>query len=220
MPLPHIEPYELPAPGDLPAGRAGWRADPGRAALLIHDMQRYFLHPYRPGAQPLEGALANIAALREAARAAGVPVIYTAKPGDMAAEQRGLERDFWGPGMRNDPEQTGIAARLQPEDGDSVITKWRYSAFVRTDLAERLAAQGRDQLLITGVYAHIGCLLTAADAFMRDVQPFLVADATADFSAEDHRFALRYVAQRCGVAVSARDAAADLAPAAALDSRV
>ncbi|QBI54653.1 isochorismatase family protein [Streptomonospora litoralis] len=220
MPLPHIEPYELPGPGDLPANRADWRPDPARTALLIHDMQRYFLHPYLPGAQPIEGALANIAALREAARAVGVPVVYTAKPGDMSAEARGLENDFWGPGMRADADQTGIAEPLAPEEGDALITKWRYSAFAHTDLADRLHRQGRDQLLITGVYAHIGCLLTAADAFMRDIQPFLVADATADFSAEDHRFALRYVAQRCGAATSTREAAAALTPAAALDSRV
>ncbi|MFD0774154.1 isochorismatase family protein [Streptomonospora algeriensis] len=220
MPLPHIEPYELPTPAELPPNRADWRPDPARAALLIHDMQRYFLSPYRPGAQPLAGALANIAALGERARAAGVPVVYTAKPGGMAPEDRGLERDFWGAGMRAAPDQSDIAAALRPREGDVLVTKRRYSAFVGTDLAERLEHLGRDQLLVTGVYAHIGCLLTAADAFMRDVQPFLVADATADFSAEDHRYALRYVAQRCGVALSAREAAAALAHTPALDSRV
>ncbi|MUL43450.1 isochorismatase family protein [Streptomonospora sp. PA3] len=220
MPLPHIEPYDLPAPRDLPANRADWRLDPARAVLLVHDMQHYFLHAYRPGAQPIEGAVANIAALRSAARAAGVPVLYTAKPGGMTPEHRGLEGDFWGPGMRADAAETDIAAPLRPGEGEALITKSRYSAFVGTDLAERLRRQGRDQLLVTGVYAHIGCLLTAADAFMRDIQPFLIADATADFSAEDHRFALRYVAQRCGVALTAHEAATALAPAPALDSRV
>ncbi|KII00532.1 isochorismatase [Streptomonospora alba] len=220
MPLPHIEPYELPAPAQLPPNRADWRPDPARAVLLIHDMQHYFLRPYRTGAQPLDGALANIAALGERARAAGVPVVYTAKPGDMPPEHRGLEGDFWGAGMRAVPEQSDIAAALRPQEGDVLVTKRRYSAFVGTDLAERLERMGRDQLLVTGVYAHIGCLLTAADAFMRDIQPFLIADATADFSAEDHRHALRYVAQRCGMALSTREAAAALSPAPAFDSRV
>ncbi|GAA4954361.1 hypothetical protein GCM10023224_44710 [Streptomonospora halophila] len=220
MPLPHIEPYDLPSAAELPDNRADWRPDPARAALLIHDMQHYFLRPYSAGTQPLEGALANIAALRERARAAGIPVVYTCKPGDVPPERRGLELDFWGRGMRADPDHSDIAARLRPEEGDEVVTKHRYSAFVGTGLAERLRGLGRDQLLITGVYAHIGCLLTAADAFMRDIQPFLVADATADFSAEDHRFALRYVSQRCGMALTTGEAAAALAPAPALDSRV
>jgi hypothetical protein len=50
---------------------------------------------------------------------------------------------------------------------------------VRTDLSTRMG--GRDQLIIVGVYAHIGVLATALDPFMRDIQPFVVADAVADF---------------------------------------
>ncbi|GAA4910402.1 isochorismatase family protein [Streptomonospora salina] len=220
MPLAHIDPYELPDPDRLPPNRADWRPDPARAVLLVHDMQHYFLRPYRTGAPPLAHALANIAALSERARAAGVPVVYTAKPGGMPPDVRGLEGDFWGAGMRADPEHTAITAALQPREGDTLVTKRRYSAFVGTDLAERLERRGRDQLLITGVYAHIGCLLTAADAFMRDVQPFLIADATADFSAEDHRSALGYVARRCGVALSTRRAVEALAQDPALDPHV
>ncbi|MDA8371029.1 MAG: isochorismatase family protein [Nocardiopsaceae bacterium] len=219
MPLPQIEPYALPAPADLPANRVSWTLDPTRAVLLIHDMQRYFLRPYRPGTAPLAEATANIAALGAACRAAGVPVVYTAKPGDMDPVRRGLERDFWGGGMRAAVEHSGIAEALEPEDGDALITKWRYSAFVQTDLAERLSGQGRDQILITGVYAHIGCLLTAADAFMRDIRPFFVADAMADFSADDHRFALSYVARRCGMVLPTRRAAAAVTAAHQVASR-
>jgi isochorismate hydrolase len=169
-------------------------------------MQRYFLSPYTEGTQPVTDVIANIAALRAACHAAGVPVVYTAKPGDMTPQQRGLERDFWGGGMKAAAEHTDITDALAPESEDVLLTKWRYSAFAQTDLAERMAAQGRDQIIVTGQYAHIGCQLTAADAFMRDIQPFLVADAVADFRAEHHRSALVYAAGRCASVITADQA--------------
>lgn len=212
MPLPRIDPYELPTAPDLPPNRAPWSPDPRRAALLVHDMQRYFLRPYPRGGAPLDGVLDNTARLVRLCRAQGVPVVYTAKPGGMDPRRRGLERDFWGPGMGDAREQTAIAEELRPEEGDILLTKSRYSAFAGTGLAERLGEAGRDQILVTGVYAHIGCLLSAADAFMRDIQPFLVADAVADFSADDHMYAVRYVAGRCGVVVTTGSAVQHLRP--------
>jgi bifunctional isochorismate lyase/aryl carrier protein len=102
---------------------------------------------------------------------------------------------------------------LTPRSGHTVLTKWRYNAFIRTPLAERMQAWGRDQLVVTGVYAHIGCLLTASHAFMHDVQPFLVADAVADFSRQDHVMALDYAARRCAAIVRTDEALDRLAVA-------
>lgn len=202
MAIPRIAAYDMPRPSDLPQNRVDWRIKPQRSALLIHDLQRYFLDFFDTGAAPVPELLTHVKALRERCKRQGIPVIYTAQPAAQTLEERGLLTDFWGPGITGLTEQQAIVDAVAPEEDDHVLTKWRYSAFQRTELRELLRREGRDQLIICGVYAHIGCMLTACDAFMEDVQAFLVGDAVADFSLEQHRMALDYVAQRCGVAVS------------------
>ncbi|GAA3396047.1 hypothetical protein GCM10020369_71330 [Cryptosporangium minutisporangium] len=187
----------MPTAAELTEGPAGWRPDPARAALLVHDMQGYFLDFFPPGQSPTTELLTNVRRLKDAARTLGMPVIHTAQPGRMTPAARGLLQDLWGPGMTDDPRATDIVPAVAPAPSDTVLTKYRYSAFHRTTLAADLAVAGRDQLVVCGVFAHIGCLLTAADAYANDVQPFLVADAVADFSAEEHRMALWYAARRC-----------------------
>ncbi|MFI6497343.1 isochorismatase family protein [Nonomuraea typhae] len=200
MAIPDIAPYQMPR--QVPANRVAWRPDPRRAVLLIHDMQNYFLDAFTPNQSPLLELMANVLALRSRCADLGVPVIYSAQPGAQSTEDRGLLRDFWGEGVGADPREAEIVAGLAPRGDGTVITKWRYSAYQRTDLAGLTKEKGRDQLIICGVYAHIGVLMTACEAFMQDVQSFVVADAVADFSLEHHEMALRYAAERCAVTMT------------------
>jgi len=197
--LPTVPAYALPTEAEIPASRAQWTLQRHRAALLVHDMQRYFMRPYAPGAAPLPGLIANIARLIAAARTAGVPVFYTAQHGDQDRRDRGLQADLWGPGMSRAPEHEDILPELAPAAGDFPLVKHRYSAFQRSNLETLMRVRGRDQLVICGVYAHIGCMATAVEAFQRDIEPFFVADALADFSREKHDLAVQWVAATCGV---------------------
>lgn len=199
MTIQRIADYSMPEGLSHVVNKTDWKLDPNRAVLLIHDMQRYFLQFYDLGGPLMSTLIFNLSQLRLWARQNSIPIVYTAQPHEQAAEDRGLLNDMWGPGLTAaDPEQQHIIDQLSPEPGETVLTKWRYSAFKRSNLLERMQNWNRDQLVIGGVYAHIGCMVTAIEAFMNDVQPFLIADAVADFSLEDHRLALKYVAMRCG----------------------
>jgi isochorismate hydrolase len=211
MAIPKISPYQMPPSASLPANVTTWRPDPERAVLLLHDMQDYFLAPYERGHPPLTELIANSRALRDRAAALRIPVVYSAQPGAMDRAQRGLLHDFWGPGMAADEADTRITEGLTPAAADTVVTKWRYSAFVGSDLAEVIERSGRDQVVIAGVYASVGCLATAVDAFSRDIQPILVADAIADFSPDGHRLALDYAARYCAAVLPAEQVLAALA---------
>ncbi|RKT55143.1 isochorismatase family protein [Saccharothrix australiensis] len=215
MAIPPIEPYPMPGPDELPAAVPPWVVRPRRAALLIHDMQRYFLAPFQADRSPAVDLVRNIALLRDRCRALGVPIAYTAQPGGMTERQRGLLKDFWGPGMTIAPEQRTVVAGLEPAAGDRVFTKWRYSAFHRSDLLAHLRRHGRDQLVLCGVFAHVGVLTTAVDAYSHDIETFVVADAVADFSAEHHRLALSQAARLCAVTPTTAAVLEDLAVRAA-----
>lgn len=213
MAMAKIAPYALPSADELPQNRVQWTVDPARAVLLVHDMQNYFVNAWAPGSAPLDVVIPRIDALRDVAAAQGVPVLFSAQPPHQHPDDRGLLSDFWGAGLGAGPTDHEIVDALRPADGDHVLTKWRYSAFQRTDLRERMREAGRDQLIITGIYAHIGCLMTACEAFMQDVQAFFVADATADFTLADHRMALRWAAERCAVTTTAEAVTAQLVAA-------
>lgn len=204
--IPPIPAYPLPTAQDLPPSVMSWKTDPTRCLLLIHDMQRYFLAPF---AEPLRSQLlANVTALRERCARSGVPVAYTAQPGDMSSKDRGLLQDVWGPGMSSTPEHRGIVPELAPAPGDRVHTKWRYSAFHRTRLLEQMREEGRDQLVLCGVYAHVGIQVSAVEAFSHDIETFLVADGVADFSPQQHAAALTYASGRCARVLLAEEVCA------------
>ncbi len=220
MGIPPIRPYPMPTEADLPPSVPSWRPDPGRALLLIHDMQRYFVDMFPAGESPRVELLAHVDLIRRAAHELRIPVVYTVQPGRMGRRRRGLLFDFWGPGMGTDPAVREITPEVGPGPDDLIVVRHRYSAFHDSRLAQVLQTHQRDQLVICGMYAHVGCLITAADAFSRDIQPFLVADAVADFTAGDHRMALDYAGRTCAVILTTGRLLATLCPGIAVSAEL
>ena len=206
MAIPAIDPYPMPSEDELPENAVSWIIDPSRALLLVHDMQNYFLDFFADDRPPFPDLVDNVAALLDAFRSVGAPIAYSAQPGDMTDRERGLLKDFWGSGMTSDPSQQAILDRVAPAERDIILTKWKPSAFCRTDLLAIMGRHGRDQLVICGVYAHVGILMTAHEGYSSDIETFLVGDAIADFSEDFHKMALQYASTRCSVTVSTRSA--------------
>lgn len=194
MNMPSLGSYPMPDRSALPRTHVRWTADPARAVLLVHTMQNHFVGTFRRGFSPVTELVDNIASLRHTARTLGIPVVFTAEPAGQTPHRRGLVADVWGPGIEDGPA-AAIIAPLAPRPGEHLPPSTRHNAFLGSHLGTLLRSGNRDQLIVCGVLAHLGVLLTAADAFMHDIQPFVVADAVADLSAEDHSMALRWVAR-------------------------
>ncbi|MFD0000951.1 isochorismatase family protein [Streptomyces sp. NPDC127178] len=206
-----IFPYVMPTPAMLPEDTTGWTLDPGRVALVVLNLQRRFVRVLDQEGAPVAQLLANTARLVRSAHAAGVPVIHSVPAGERGPAlyvRRPAGTD--GPADR---DGEAFAEQVEPRTGDAVLTARKHSAFARTRLDSRLRDLKRDQVVITGLFARVGVLMTAADAWVQDLEPFVVADAVADASAGSHEFALEWVADTCGVVTSTDRVVAVLDPA-------
>lgn len=159
-----------------------------RPALLIVDVVMAYLDPQSALYAGVEAALASNERLVSAARAAGVPIIFTNVEYDVGGSNGGL---FYQkiPALKAFDKGSPLGHfpdSLQPQPGDSVVTKQYASAFFATGLADKLRAMGVDTLLITG-YSTSGCVrATALDALQSGFAPFVVREACGDRHAAPH----------------------------------
>lgn len=153
-----------------------------RGALLIVDVVMAYLDPESPLYAHAEDALASNERLIAAARAAGVPVVFTNVEFQAGGKDGGL---FY----RKVPSLKYFLAgsplglfpdTMQPAADEIVVTKQYASAFFGTSLASTLAAQGIDTIFVTG-FSTSGCVRASAlDALQHGFAPFVIREACAD----------------------------------------
>jgi maleamate amidohydrolase len=157
------------------------------ALVLVDFVEAYFAKDSALYAA-VEAELASALRIRDAARAAGIPVIYTnvvyqkdgADGGVFYSKVPALEAFVAGNPLGRWPEG------LEPADDELVISKQYPSAFFGTSLAETLKVKGIDTLIITGVTTS-GCVrATCVDAMSHGFIPIVVADACGDRHAAPH----------------------------------
>jgi len=158
-----------------------------RSALLVIDMQDFFLDPASPtftcgGLAILPG----VKQLVEAFRAAERPVIFSRHvhhPDDLDS---GIMGWWWeGKCLEGSPESE-ICADLAPLPNEKVVFKHRYSAFYNTDLETVLRCLKVEDLVVTGIMTNMCCESTARDAYYRDYRVFFPADGTGTIIEEMH----------------------------------
>jgi nicotinamidase-related amidase len=129
----------------------------------------------------------QIAALKQRAKQAGIPVIYANDNfGRWRSDFRKLVSECLEPGVRGRP----MVELLQPEEDDYFILKPRHSAFYQTNLDILLKYLGAQTVILTGVAGDFCVLFTANDAYMREFRVIVPADCIASEQAEYNEQAL------------------------------
>ncbi len=184
------------------ASRTRLALDPGRAALLVIDMNVYFASPagrsYLPMTEPV---IPNLKRLLEFWRTAGAPVIFT-RHGHEGDHDLGMLGRFFSDYIRVDEPEAEIISELSPYDNETVIRKKTYDAFLGTPLSSILEEKGVDQVLVTGVLTHMCCETTARSAFCRGFEVYVAVDAMASSSEERHLGSLLSMADSVAVMMS------------------
>lgn len=191
--------------------------DPERTALLVVDMQEYFLNPDSPYGAVLNGRVAgytgdfmeqattrvvpNLSRLVDAFRARGAPVAWSklasGLPGgeDLSAPMKRLNQVARQQGLAAAiPWQGDRWAQFLPElsarDDELVIHKTTYGAFASTGLEALLKAQGLSLLVLGGVVTNVCVEATAREAVDRGFEVVIAGDACCAYSPEVHQASL------------------------------
>lgn len=177
--------------------------NPSKSALLVLDMQIYFLdpdsHAYIPSAAAI---ITEIQALIESYQQKNLPVIFTRHIN--TSDNAGMMAKWWQDLIQVDNPLSEIIPELDTANA-TVIVKSQYDAFYGTALQELLNQYQVEQLVICGVMTHLCCESTARAAFVHGFEVFFTIDGTATYSEGHHRAAILNLSHGFATLVLAQD---------------
>ena len=176
--------------------------DPQRTALLVIDMQNYFVKPGHQAETPIAREIVpniNRLAIELRRRSGYVVWIRNGTTGtreswstyhDWLLTPERMQRRFRSMEEGDDGFEFWHANDIRPEDAQ--LTKTRYSAFIQgsSDVERHLRERMMDTVLIAGTATNVCCESTARDAMMLNFKTIMVADALATDSDEEHNASL------------------------------
>lgn len=188
---------------------------PEHTALLVIDVQNDFC---APGGARMKGDLTTIEAMRaplkrmvEAARAAGVPVVYTQTQNDTEHDNGPIltrrQRVGLGSAKYTIPGTPGweICDFVAPNPDEVTIPKWHHSGFTNPKLDATLGRMGAKTLLFTGAATN-GCVEgTVRDAFARGYYTIVLEDCVGAYDLDLQRYSLKNMATHFALISSSQE---------------
>jgi nicotinamidase-related amidase len=129
----------------------------------------------------------RLKALKQRARAAGLPTIYI---NDNFGKWRSDFRTLVAHCVNDPVPGREVARLLKPDEEDYFVLKPKQSAFYGTTLDTLLRSLGTTTVILTGIAGDNCVLFSANDAYMRDLKLFIPSDCVASNTEEENRSAL------------------------------
>lgn len=190
---------------------------PEKTALLVIDMQKYFLEPGMAAEVPIAREIVpNVNRLAEQLRRQGGKVAWVISTfKNDILQDWSILKDLFSPARCQAmienlaPGTPGhdIWPDLEVNDDDWIIEKNRFSALIggASNLQEKLRDEGIDHVIITGTLTDVCCESTARDAMMLNFKTTVITDANASRCDEDHNHALNAMVRIFADVVSTDD---------------
>ena len=194
----------------------------GRTALVVVDMQNYFVAEGFPLEVPMARAIVpNINRMAKTLRAAGGTVVWIQTTSAGALESWKNHHKYMLTPERSEKRLAGLDeasegfklfAPLEPNPADLRVKKVKYSAFIAgsSDLDAQLKSRGIETLLIAGTVTNVCCESTARDAMMLDYRVIMLSDGNASLTDEEHAASLNNFVIFFGDVMSTQEATARL----------
>lgn len=161
---------------------------PDNSALLIIDMQEYFLEPSSHAFVPSSRAiLSGVKKLISEYSERDLPVIFTRHLN--TKKNAGMLGKWWSDLIEEGDPVSKISEKLEIPVC-TILRKSQYDAFYNTDLEGILKGKEIKQVVICGVLTNLCCETTARSAFVRGFEVFFTIDGTATYTEYYHMAAL------------------------------
>jgi nicotinamidase-related amidase len=181
---------------------------PAQSALLVLDMQRYFLEPNRHAFVPsAPSIIPGIKRLVRAYTARNLPVYFTRHIN--TTQDAGNMASWWRDLISPDSPASAIVPDFDLSNCQ-VIEKSQYDAFFNSSLANDLASRQVEQVVIGGVMTHLCCESTARSAFMHGFDVYFLVDGTATYNLAFHQSSLLNLAHGFATMMCVSEILADL----------
>lgn len=162
---------------------------PDRAALIIIDMQNDFVSPEGKMAEfgfhleCVQETVQPIKSLLQTTRTLNYPILHTSMINDVNQNPVSWFA-FWGEPAVTLPGSWGaeFIDELKPQNGELIITKYTYGAFVGTNLNTILRRKGIETLIFAGTDLNICAGDSIHQAFGLGYHVVAVSDCLASFS--------------------------------------